>query len=29
LVFQDSFGVPYDESVESFQDEDDDRVASV
>jgi nitroreductase len=29
LVFQDSFGVPYDESVESFQEEDDDRVASV
>lgn len=29
LVFQDSFGVPYDESVESSRDEDDDRVASV
>jgi nitroreductase len=29
LVFQDSFGVPYHESVETFQDEGDDRVASV
>jgi nitroreductase len=29
LVFQDSFGVPYVDPAESFQDEDDDRVASV
>jgi nitroreductase len=29
LVFQDSFGVPYDESAESLPDEDEDRVASV